>query len=141
MLENIKSIFFIKIIFSNLDDKTKLELVKYNKNIQNKIDLNIMNYKRFSGKYIIYESKNKGKEYNGYNDYLIYEGEYLNRKRNGKGKEYYYKEQLKFEGEYLKGKKTGEGEKYNNNGILIFDGEDLNGKKMEKVKSMMILVI
>ena len=35
---------------------------------------------------------------------LIYEGEYLNGKRNGKGKEYYYGD-LIFEGEYLDGKK------------------------------------
>ena len=33
---------------------------------------------------------------------LIYEGEYINGKRNGKGKEYYgYDGTLKFEGEYL----------------------------------------
>ena len=37
-----------------------------------------------SGKYIIYESEKKGKEYNGYTDDLIFEGEYLNGKRNGK---------------------------------------------------------
>ena len=35
MLENIKSSFFIKIIFSFLDEKTKLKLVKYNKCLQN----------------------------------------------------------------------------------------------------------
>ena len=34
---------------------------------------------------------------------LISEGEYLNGKRNGKGKEYYDNGDLKFEGEYLNG--------------------------------------
>ena len=32
---------------------------------------------------------NIGKEYNDYNGQLIFEGEYYNKKRNGKGKEYY----------------------------------------------------
>ena len=31
---------------------------------------------------------------------LKFEGEYLNGKRNGKGKEYYYNGKLEFEGEY-----------------------------------------
>ena len=51
---------------------------------------------------IIYELINdngKVKEYDNYG-YLIFEGEYLNGKRNGKGKE--YKDgKLEFEGEYL----------------------------------------
>ena len=45
MLENIKSSFFIKIIFSFLDNKTKLKLMKYNKSLQNKIDISLINYK------------------------------------------------------------------------------------------------
>jgi len=32
---------------------------------------------------------------------IIFEGEYLNGKRNGKGKEYYNNGKLQFEGEYL----------------------------------------
>ena len=48
------------------------------------------------------------KEYK-YNGKLIYEGEYLNGKRNGKGKEYDYKGELEFEGEYLNGKRNGKG--------------------------------
>ena len=39
------------------------------------------------------------------NGNLKYEGEYLNGKRNGKGKEYDLYGQLKFEGEYLYGQK------------------------------------
>ena len=41
------------------------------------------------------------KEYNEYGK-LEFEGEYLNEKRNGKGKEY-VEGKLKFEGEYLNG--------------------------------------
>jgi len=40
---------------------------------------------------------------------LEYEGEYLNGKRNGKGKEYDGDDNLKYEGEYLYGKKHGKG--------------------------------
>ena len=35
----------------------------------------------------------------------MFEGEYLNGKRNGKGKEYDYNGKLEFEGEYLNGNK------------------------------------
>ena len=68
-----------------------------------------MNYKILSERYIIFENdKRKGKEYLTFNDQLIFEGEYLNGKKNGKGKE------------------------YNISGKLIYDGEYLSRKKMEK---------
>ena len=41
---------------------------------------------------------------------------------NGKGKEYYYNDQLKFEGEYTNGKRNGKGKEYNKEGNLLFDG-------------------
>ena len=34
---------------------------------------------------------------------LIFEGKYLNGKRNGKGEEYYYDDYLMFKGEYKNG--------------------------------------
>jgi len=37
------------------------------------------------------------KEYNKYGE-LIFEGKYLNGKRNGKGEVYYYDDKLEFEG-------------------------------------------
>ena len=42
-MENIKSSFFMKIIFSFLDEKIKLKLVKYNKSLQNNININLIN--------------------------------------------------------------------------------------------------
>ena len=105
MLNNIKSIFFTKIVFSYLDYKNKLDLARYNKNLQKIIDINIINYKRISRKYIIYETKEKAKEYDGYSDNLIFEGKYFNGKRNGFGKEYYRNGEIKFKGEFLNGKK------------------------------------
>ena len=63
-----------------------------------------------------------------------FEGEYLNGKRNGKGKEYYFNSDLIFEGEYLNDKKWNGKVKEYDYGILIFEGEYLNGKKLEKPK-------
>ena len=48
-----------------------------------------------------------GKEYVTLNNDLLYEGEYVNGKRNGKGKEYYDDGALEFEGEYINGKRNG----------------------------------
>ena len=81
MLKNVKSIYFIQKIFTFVNDYPKLKLVKYNKSIQKNINISIINYIHFRGKYIIYESKGRGKEYDSYDDSLVYEGEYLNGKR------------------------------------------------------------
>ena len=106
LFENIKSNNILKKVLSNLDEKIKLKAIKYNKYLQNKTDINLNHYKFLSGKYLIYEGDGKGKEYNGYNDNLIYEGGFLHGERNGKGKEYNYDGQLIFEGEYLNGKRN-----------------------------------
>ena len=44
-----------------------------------------------------------------------------------------------FEGEFLNGKRNGEGKEYNWKGELIFEGEYLNGKKMENAKNIIIM--
>ena len=81
----IKSFKNIKDIFAYVEEIKKLEIVKYNKILQNKININILNYKVFSGRYIIYEKNGYGKEYDDYGK-LKYEGDYLfNNKYNGKG--------------------------------------------------------
>ena len=113
MLDDIKSNYLIQKIFSLLNLSRKFKLVKFNKNLQNKLDINLIDYKHLSGKYIIYEVNGKGKEYI-YDGKLRFEGEYLNGKRNGKGKEYNYYGKTIFEGEYLKGKKNGKGKVYDN---------------------------
>ena len=80
----------------------------------------------FEGEYLDGKRNGKGKKY--YDDgKLMFEGEYLDGKRNGKGKEYYKNGQLKFEGEYLKGKKWN-GIRYNKNGIKEFEIENGFGK-------------
>ena len=133
MLENIKSIYFIKIIFSLLEEEIKLKIVKYNKSLQNIININIINYKLFKGKYIIYGTDKVGKEYDFY-DSLLFEGEYLDGERNGKGKEY-FNGVLIYEGYYLNGKRNGRGKGYDyNSGDLEFEGEYFNGKINGKIK-------
>ena len=135
MLQNIKSYYLIKFIYTFVEEVQKLRLVRYNKSIQNNLDISIINYKFFKGNYIIYESNGIGKEYYGYNDTLIYEGEYLNGKRNGKGKEYdKYNGELIFEGEYLNGKEWN-GTRYDENSNITYKlNNDMNGKGKEYYK-------
>ena len=104
MRKQIKSSYIFEKIFSYIDESKKLEIVKYAKDIQKVLNIDIINYRLFSGKYIIGEKNGICKVYD-YNDNLIFVGEYLNGKRNGKGKEYNIYGELLFEGEYLNGKK------------------------------------
>ena len=134
MLQSIKSPYFIKFIFSFINEKRKLNLIKYNNCFKNLIGINIINYRFFSGKYIIYEKTGFGKEYNAYDDSLLFEGEYLNGERNGKGKEFSYDGILLFEGEYLNGQRNGKGKEYYRNGNLKFEGEYLNGKRLNGIE-------
>ena len=105
MMELIKSSYFYQKLFLHINDKIKLNLIKYNKRLQNITDISLLNYKFFSGKYIIYEGKRKGKIFNAFNDNLIYEGEILNGKKNGRGNEYDENGNTIYDGEYLNGKK------------------------------------
>ena len=57
--------------------KRKFEIVKYNKNIQNILHIEFIDYKIISGKYIIFYRDGKGKEYELKYNELIFEGEYL----------------------------------------------------------------
>ena len=59
---------------------------------------------------------------------FIYEGEYLNGKKNGKGKEYNQYGKIIFEGEYSNWKRK-KGKEYNQYGKIIFEGEYLNGQR------------
>ena len=129
MVKNVKSIYFIQKLFSYLNEYQKLSIVKYNKIMQKNIKISITNYIHFKGYYIIHESNGITKEYNGYDDELIFEGEYLNGKRNGKGKEYYINGKFIFEGEYLNGKRNGRGKEYYLNGKLKDEIDYFNGIK------------
>ena len=54
MLKDIKSQYFIQMLFSFLDDGSKLKIIRYNKNFQTHLHINLMNYKIFSGRFIKY---------------------------------------------------------------------------------------
>ena len=142
MLEKIKSTYFLKRLFIHIVDKIKLELIKCNKNLQKILDISLMNYRIFSGKYIIYDGKGKGKIYDAYNDKLLFEGELLKGKKNGKGKEYDEYGNIKFIGEYLNGKRISKGNEFKDGFVCqydkynrkLFEGEFLNGKRNGKGK-------
>ena len=128
MWKKIKSTLILKRTFYNVDNKTKINIIIYNKEIQKKLGLDLIDFRRFSGRYII-GNYDYIREYNSLNDKLIFEGQYKNNKRNGKGKEYNENGKLIFDGEYLDGKKwKGKYYKYDNvRGNLILECEYLNG--------------
>ena len=135
MLDNISSKYILKYLLNYISEKKKLILFKYNKSIQTKLNIKLLNYKVFSGNYTtIYEYTTKVKIYDESKDALIYEGGYLNGQKNGKGKEYDINGKLNFEGQYLKGEKNGKGKEYYDNGELKFEGEYNYGKRNGKGK-------
>ena len=88
MFENVKSKYILKIILSYVKEEQKLKMIKYNKKFQSIMGIYLSNYIFLSNRYIIYEKNKRGKEYRGNDDKLLYEGEFLNGRRHGKGKEY-----------------------------------------------------
>jgi antitoxin component YwqK of YwqJK toxin-antitoxin module len=89
------------------------------------------NIVKFEGEYLNGKRNGKGKEYDTFGK-LINEGIYINGKRKEEiynsqyDRNYYYV--LIFEGEIKNGVKNGKGKEYNyNSGKLIFEGEYLNG--------------
>ena len=127
MLDYIKSKYILQIVFISIKDERKLNIIKYNNKIKDRLNIDLTDYKYLSGKYFIGKRNGKGKEYNGLNDKLIFEGDYIEGKRNGCGKEYYEEQYngkiaIKFKGKYLNGKKNGKGIEYYNNGKIKFEG-------------------
>jgi len=104
-LNCVKSSYVLKLVLSFFYERKRLNLIKYNKKLQEILGVNIEMFKKISGRYIIGEKNGKGKEYMLNSNTLIFEGDYLNWKRNGKGKEYDNYGDIVFEGEYLNGKK------------------------------------
>ena len=129
MIEKIKSVYILKRILLNLCKETKLKIMMINKKMMIKLNINLLDFKIFSGKYFVGKRNGKGKEYNSYNDKLLFEGEYIDGKRFGKGKEYDIDGKLLFEGKYMNGKRNGKGKEYFNDGTLKFEGIYLFGVK------------
>ena len=49
--EYIKADYFLRKVLDNLEKKKTFYIAKYNKNIKKRINININNYKEYSGKY------------------------------------------------------------------------------------------
>ena len=130
---DIKSLYIVKKILSFMKEAKKLQIIKCSKKLQKFLKINIDDFKRVSGKCIKFENDGKITEYIINTNIVIFKGEYLNGKKNGKGIEYFQNNKIKFEGEYLNGKKHGKGKEYNKYG-LVYEGEYLNGKKHGKGK-------
>ena len=124
MIHNVRAQGILQIIFSYLNVKTKLYIINYNKTLFQKLEIDIEFVKKTSGKYRKGRLKGKdiGKEYSLEDDILIFEGEYLNGKKNGHGKEFYLNGDIKFEGEYLNGRRNGFGREYDYENKIKFEG-------------------
>ena len=133
-LANIKSIYIAKRITSFIKEVYKLKMIIYNKTLQKLWKININDYKRVSGKFIKFENDGKITEYIVDTNIVIFKGEYLNKKRNGKGVEYFQNGKIKFDGEFFNGKRNGKGKEYDKHKKLNYEGEYLNGKKHGKGK-------
>ena len=57
MLKKIKSTYFSKNIFSYLNERIKLNIIKYNKALQKIANINIINYKIFTRSFYYYRKK------------------------------------------------------------------------------------
>ena len=146
-VDNIRSKYILKRIFVLLTNKKFLYLLRYNKVMQEKTEINIEDYKKEGNKIKIGSKNGYGKEYRLNTNILLFEGYFINGEKNGKGREYYENGLLKFDGLYFKGKKI-EGKGYDKNGRVVliieingrgkelyynnkvqFEGEYFNGKK------------
>ena len=48
IIEKLKSDFFLEKLYDNMTKQKKLEIVKYNKKVQNRLDLGVKDYKEYS---------------------------------------------------------------------------------------------
>ena len=76
-------------IFPFLDEKRKLKIIRYNKELIKILEVTISDYRKISGKYKIGKKNGKGEEYN-LKDILIFEGNYLNGKKKWRRKRILY---------------------------------------------------
>ena len=130
-----RAILNIKNILSYLTIIKKLKLIIYNKQLQNKLGMDIELYKKTSGRYKIGGKDGLGKEYILNTEILLYEGRYKNGIKNGFGKEYNNKGNLIFKGIFLDGKKwNGYLKEYYDNGDIKYEGEIIEGIKNGKGK-------
>ena len=131
--KKIKSNNIIKLIFSFVFESNKLKIIKYNKKLQNILNIEIGNYFLWFDKGLTLDKNGNGQIISAHTFNIIFEGKYKNGKKNGKGKEYNKFGELIFEGEFRDNKRNGKGKEYNSSsGNVLFDGEYKNGKRHGK---------
>jgi hypothetical protein len=142
----------MKNIFSFLSKKKTLKIISFNNKYQNKLGICLDDYKKLCEIYIDENRNGFGKILELKTKTTIFEGNFLNGKKNGKGKEYNKNHDIIFEGIYLndikmsgngydengnnilKIEEGGKGKEYDYSGKLIYEGEYLNGKRNGKGK-------
>ena len=131
MYSNINSNYILEYIFSHLKIQLKLQIIIYNKILQKKLNIDINYYKRFSQKILKIDNNGYGIIYaiDLVGD-KIFEGEFSNKKKNGKGIEYAFERKI-YEGEYKNGKKNGYGKMYSILGThhLFYEGNFKDGAR------------
>ena len=75
-INNIKSIYLFKKVFSLLDEKIKLLLLNHNKKIQKKLKIDIERFKKLSQRYRIILENGICREFLINTNYLLFEGEF-----------------------------------------------------------------
>ena len=80
MLYQIKSYIILKKIFTYVDNKVKFNTIAYNKKLQRKLGLNLIDFRIFSSRYKE-EKDGKIKEYNSYNHQTVYLKGYIQMER------------------------------------------------------------
>ena len=95
-LVDIKSPIIFQKVLSHLCQKTTLDLITYNKLFQKRMKVGLKEYKIESGKIKVGERNGIAKELFLDSNILIFKGEYLNGKKNGKGKAYFTYGTFKF---------------------------------------------
>ena len=75
IFKKLKADYFLQLLFGNLERKKLLDIIKYNKNIKRRINININDYKEYSELYSSIELEIITK-LNGYGHFLYVGGEY-----------------------------------------------------------------
>ena len=143
MLKNIKNHFFIRYCFSFICELKKFKLAKYNKKLQNILNINLEDYKDFSDGRIIFYQESKEENNINCGGSLNSGAENIEKKRKRKGTESY--SNVFFEGEYINGERNGKGKEYLTyvnfsyhsestiKKVLKFEGEYLNNRRWNGV--------
>ena len=96
IIEKLKSDYFLQKLYDNMTKKKKLEIVKYNKKIQNRINLSVKDYKEYSEAFTpieieIIPAKDKYDKFININDELYYYHIYFNDNKREIKNKYKYK--------------------------------------------------